>query len=348
MWQQNRRVIVFNMYRIGVGRLIVAMGCFFLLGAWGEPIAGPSLSLSTTVIDLGTVKPVDGPPQVIEVRNTGTESLRIDPILTLCTCVEVDTPSMVVAPGETGSFSIRTLLATYPGNDVHGKVRLYSNDLAQPEVDITVRAEITPEYIIEPSQLDFGTVKAGVTASHTFIVQPNGDTPVQVERVVASRGFTATVEEIRPKNGETKDRPRPYRVTVTLAPGADAGPIRGTVSVFTNCPRIPYTEIKVHGRVDGLDYSVTPNVLAFGTAKAGELLGTFLVEGEGIDVIEARCENTALKLTVSERPEGTGYQVEVRSEAHIPTGRLLETVTLVLAEDELSEEMAVRVFGRIE
>ena len=339
---------MFNMYRIRVGRLMVAMGCFFLLGAQGEPIAGPSLSLSTTVIDLGTVKPVDGPPQVVEVRNTGTEALRIDPISALCTCVEVDTPSMVVAPGETGSFSIRTLLATYPGNDVHGKVRLYSNDLTQPEVDITVRAQITPEYIIEPSQLDFGTLKAGETASRAFIVQPNGNIPVQVERVETSKGFTATVEEVRPKKGEAEDLPQPYRVTVSLAPGADAGPIRGTVTVFTNCPRIPNTEIKVSGLVGGLDYSVTPNVLAFGTAKAGELLGTFLVKGEGIVVTETRSDNTALKLTVSERTEGTGYQVEVRSDALISTGRLLETITLALAEGDLSEKITVRVFGRIE
>ncbi|MCF6283583.1 MAG: DUF1573 domain-containing protein [Candidatus Hydrogenedentes bacterium] len=330
------------------GGLMVALGSTLLSGAYGESVDGPKLVVSATEINLGVVKAVDGIERVVEVRNTGTDTLVINPITALCTCVEVSTDSLEVEPGATGSFVLRAMLATYPSNEVKGNVRLYTNDGLQPEVDITVRAKIVPEYVIEPVKLDFGRLKAGESAVRSFEVRQNGDKALRVDRVEASKGLTATLEEIRPKKGEPKDQPRCYAVTVTLEPGITLGAFRGTVVVFTNCARIPKAEVKVSAQIAGLEYTVTPKVLAFGTASPGDTLGAFVVEGKGIAVTEAQADNAGLMLKVYKVVAGKRYRVEAIAGKSAAAGRLLSMVTLRIGDGALSEEVRVRVFGRVE
>ncbi|MCF6283612.1 MAG: DUF1573 domain-containing protein [Candidatus Hydrogenedentes bacterium] len=339
--------MLFVMRYVTVGGLILALGCFLLSGVHGESAEGPKLHLSTMEIDLGTVKPIDGIERIVEIRNTGTETLEIIQVGPLCSCVAVSKTSLVVEPGAIGTLAIQAMLSTYPSNDVKGKVRLYTNDAMQPEVDITLRAKITPEYIIDKTKLDFGTLKAGGAAAQTFVVRQNGDLPLRIERVEASKGLSATVEEIHPKKDESEDQPRRYTVTVALEPVAPQGAFRGAVTVFTNCVRIPKAELKVSAQVAGLDYSVTPKVLAFGTASPGDTLGAFVVKGEGINVTEAQADKAGLVFEIYEVEAGREYRVEAIVTKDAATGRLLSMVTLRVGEGSLFEEVKVRVFGQI-
>lgn len=331
-----------------VGGLIAALGFVSVLGVYAESLEGPRVALSTTEIDLGQVKPVDGIERIVEVRNTGTETLKVSQIKALCTCVEVATSSLVVKPGATASFAIQVMLSTYPSNDVKGKVRLYTNDPDQPERDITVRAEIVPEYVIEPAELDLGTLKAGESAAQTFTVRQNGDQALQIECVEASEGLSVSLEALRPKKEEGQEQPKRYAVVVTLEPGAPMGVFRGKVAVSTNCGRIPKAEVNVSAQVVGLSYSVTPKVLAFGSAAPGDMLGTFVVEGAGITVTAAQSDHDGLVLQVSEVEAGKRYRVEIAASDSATAGRLLSSVTLRVGDETLSEEVKVRVFGRIE
>lgn len=328
--------------------LIAALVFVSAFGAYAESLEGPRVALSTTEIDLGQVKPVDGIERIVEVRNTGTETLKVSQIKALCTCVEVATSSLVVKPGAAASFAIQAMLSTYPSNEVKGKVRLYTNDAHQPERDITVRAAIVPEYVLEPAELNFGTLKAGESAAQTFVVRQNGDQALQVQRVEASEGLSVSLEEIRPKKEEGQDQPKRYAVAVTLEPGAPMGIFRGKVTVFTNCGRIPKAEVNVSAQVVGLSYSVTPKVLAFGTASPGDMLGTFVVEGAGITVTEAQSDHDGLVLKVSEVEAGKRYRVEISASDGATGERLLSSVTLRVGDEALSEEVTVRVYGRIE
>jgi hypothetical protein len=171
---------------------------------------------------------------------------------------------------------------------------------------------------------------------------------LRIERVAASRGLKAVLEEVLPKEKEAEEQPKCYKVVVTLDPETLKGNFRGSVTVFTNCARLPDAELKVTAKAARLDYGVKPKVLAFGAAAPGEVLGTFIVEGEGIAVAEAQSDNTGLVLAVSEVEAGKQYHVKAIAGEDAAAGRFLSKVTLRIEDGWRSEEVNVRVFGQVE
>jgi hypothetical protein len=100
--------------------------------------------------------------------------------------------------------------------------------------------------------------------------------------------------------------------------------------------------------VVGLDLSVTPKILAFGTATPGEKLGEFVVEGDGLTALETNSEGVGLEFAVVEESPGKKYRVEVKATDEIAQGTVARTVT-VHAEDGTSEtSVQVQVFGRVD
>lgn len=342
-----------------VGVLWLNWWCFAMLGMavllpvhsvsaeTAPPTEGPRITISTTEIDLGAVKPVDGHERLVEIQNTGTSTLKIGPIVPLCTCVQVAENSFEVAAGESMELNIRAMLATYPSNEIKGSIRLHTNDPASPDVDIQVRGTILPEYVIEPAEIDFGRLKAGEKVAHSFIVRQAGDAPLVVERVEAPEGLTATVEEIVPAGGVQEDSQRQYRVNLSLSHELTPGSFNGTVTVITNIERLPRAQVKATAMVAGLEISVTPKVLAFGDASPGETLGSFVVEGDELTRVEASADNRGLVLNVVEVKPVRKFRVEVTATQDIPAGTLLRQISLGVGDGLTITTAQVRVFGRI-
>lgn len=126
------------------------------------------------------------------------------------------------------------------------KVEIFTNSKHQPMYPISVTGVIRPTYRVEPTMLNFGEVApADAAATRSVLLHSNNPrTPEEfvITKVESSTpSVTAAFKPLAQKGD--------YEVTLQVAPGAKAGDIDGTVTIFTSDKVHPVVTVPVKGTV---------------------------------------------------------------------------------------------------
>jgi len=146
----------------------------------------PRIQFEQTVYDFGQTSQVATVSGVFKFKNVGDGILKVEPPKPSCGCTVAELKPDTLQPGETGelpfTFSLGLSRATL---EKHIAVR--SNDPQMPEVSLTIKADYTPLYEINPMtitpQLAFGVNAA---TQFTTLTRTDGK-PLRLERLVASK-----------------------------------------------------------------------------------------------------------------------------------------------------------------
>ncbi len=176
------------------------------------------------------------------VRNTWSKPLTFKSVKSCCGVI-LTGHSPVIAPGETGKFSIIVLTDKFGGETVNGKITADATDPAQTDLMIEVSLLVNKVATISRFKIILeGSVRDELEES-TFIV-PEKSHPFTVKGIKARKGLHIVFGV----QGKTIGGRKGFLVTVknTLK---KPGIYRDTLYVMTDDPKRPEIRVRVEGRI---------------------------------------------------------------------------------------------------
>ena len=125
--------------------ILLTIGIIFSTGVFAQTTAkGPVMTFETTSHDFGDVKAGAKVSYTFKYKNTGTDTLKIDNIVSSCGCTVPNSFEKVVAPGASGSITVQ-----FDSKDKMGVVNksltILSNAISdKPAMFLYIRVNVIP------------------------------------------------------------------------------------------------------------------------------------------------------------------------------------------------------------
>ena len=134
-----------------------------VLASSGLMFAQPKIEVvGGTQIDFGDAYSGSKADRVIEVKNIGSDTLKISEVRAQCGCTAALISSKALAPGDAGKLSISFNTQNYSGK-VTKQVYITSNDSGSPRTTINFNVNIVTVLDLNPKFLSFDNSKLDTT-----------------------------------------------------------------------------------------------------------------------------------------------------------------------------------------
>lgn len=228
--------------------------------------AKPHLVADKMQHDFGRIMDTSSVFVDIPFKNTGTGTLEILDTHATCGCTVGRLEKTSYAPGESGVLKVEFKPQGKNGPQLQ-RVTIRSNDPAEPEVVVSITAEVEPVVMIEPKILQFGELKKGEGKSAIVrVIGRTEDFAATFGTVSSDDALQLEVLDSKPveMNGKTL---RQTEVKITLKPNAPVGHLQHSASIRTNDTRMPAVTVTIMGEIVG-DLEAGPARLALGVLQA--------------------------------------------------------------------------------
>jgi len=244
--------------------------------------ARPVIEVSELKHDFGTIEPDQVLDHTFPIKNVGDATLTIDGMRSGCGCVTLEMSSLEIPPDGSADLVAELDPQHYGGPSPNISAYVYTNDPERKVTVFNVAAEITPEFVIEPEKLDFGTVLKGTEKSRTFRLRQTWREPVKIAKLDTSpEGVGAFYSEVTGSNENESVSPKAeYEVEVRLGADVPAGNLAGYVNVHTNIKRRRIVRVPVKAFVRG-GVSTVPKLFLFAARDSTQNLGTIDIYADG-------------------------------------------------------------------
>lgn len=188
----------------------------FLLASVVSALAGaPAVAVSAPDFDFGTVYQGENVRHAFTFTNKGSAPLVIEKVSSSCGCTAALASAKSLAPGESGEIQASFDSTRFRGS-VSKTVYLYTNDPAQPMVQLQLRGNVREEVTIEPQQVHFGAVTPKRTVRSTVSLSNQGKAEVRLDGLeTTAPELTARLSaEVIPPGGKVA-----VELTLTPKPG---------------------------------------------------------------------------------------------------------------------------------
>lgn len=228
--------------------------------ATAESRLGPVLKLDKTRHDFGRLDVGEDGQHAFVLTNVGDAPLTLTQrgsTCGCCTCVcSVRLPERGVAPGASERIVLEWQSRLYVGA-FRQTARISTNDPRHPDVTLSIAGRFTGPVGVVPSQVTFGTVRAGESATSELRLYNYTSEPLDIVRCEFSDPETAghfvvtweplTDGQVRDE-GEARDG---YLVHIALQPSLPVGAFQQTVMLHTSSKIAPSVNVLVKGIVAG-------------------------------------------------------------------------------------------------
>lgn len=214
-----------------------------------------------------------------------------------------------IPPGGEGQIEVTLNTGSYM-HRVSKTVMVYSNDPLQPTVRLTVSADVSVQFALEPTAVNFGQLGRNDTFSQYLSVTGSEKDQVKILDANSTGGNIAV--EFNPDGFENQPD---QRVKITVKPGSAMGRFRETVMITTDHPLVNRIQVYVYGEVLG-NINVFPDRLHF-VSQAGQPVHErmLVVKATAADytfhVLDVQAGLEDLTHEVITIQEGREYQVKV-------------------------------------
>lgn len=264
----------------------------------GEPSGSPRLELSSAEVSFGTIDPYTPRTSDVVVKNVGDAVLKISGVKSSCQCTQARVENDNVAPGRQTILHVEMNPQRYHADSPRIQVLIVSNDPLNRAAILRVSADIEPEFVIEPMELDFGHMSVGEKQVLTVHARQELDEEFKILRVTKSlAGIDTRFKEVTAPDDRGR---RSFEIEVTVMPGAKPGALDGNLVVWTNIKRIPYVYIPVKGQIIGVE--AVPATVHFGLVEPGrgEVARLILRGPYPFEIVETHIEIDGLSLEVDD------------------------------------------------
>lgn len=275
------------------------------------------------------------------VTNLYDAEVHIASVHASCGCTQPRIVNDTLKPNEQGSIIAEFNTRAFTGqHSARVTVTIDRPQFAQVVLD--VRGYIRTDIVLDPGQVNLGSVATGQSAAKKIRINHAGRSDWQITGVSSNSPFlTATVAEI----SRTADRVS-YELDVQLKEGAPAGYLKDQLQVTTNDRRAQFPVI-----VEGLivsELTVSPSALMLGTLQPGQkVTKQIVVKGiKPFKVVDVHCDNPAFTFQAPQDEAKIVHLVPVTFEAGSNVGKVNAKIEIVtdLAEHNTAE---LSVIGQI-
>jgi hypothetical protein len=222
----------------------------------------PKIQFEQTVYDFGKTSQVATVSGVFKFKNVGDGLLKVEPPKPSCGCTIASLKPDTLPPGESGELAF-TLDLGRAKAQLEKHIAVKSNDPQTPEVSLTIKADYTPLYDVNPMTLApilaFGT---NDTAQFTTLTRTDGK-PLRHVRLVASKPWITAEVEPGAKADEAI-----ARIRVVIQREGPPRRFSEFVQVYTaGQTNTPVASIYLYGQIMG-EVSLSPEALYWSVPAA--------------------------------------------------------------------------------
>jgi hypothetical protein len=298
----------------------------------GRASALPKAVAVEPIKDVGAVPKGEKIAQDFAIRNDGSAVLEITDVKAACGCT-VASYDKTVAPGKAGAVHVVVDTVTFNGPVAKG-VTVFTNDPANPQIELTVRAKVEPYIAVKPGFARYsivrGEAKEGTIVQTLFTPDGSAMDVVKVESPFPylEVSFREAQEGERLPDVKVKQ----WRVETKLSSDAPVGPLAGYVTVHTNHAKQKVVEIPVSGFVRPV-MAVTPPKADFGKIDVVKeplrrILDVKNFATEPIKVIGVETSGQGIEAKVEPLEEGREYAVKLIVSSGMPKGPFHSKLTI--------------------
>jgi len=219
------------------------------------------------------------------------------------------------------------------------RITVTSNDPAEPQVSLTVKALLEIALDLAPPVVNFGTVSRGDLVRHSVKLVGRDAPATKVTSVTVLMALAGGAPD-QPESSVLLARPgegeRAGSVEVSIVPDAVAGRFDGRLSIKTDHPQVPDLPLRVVGIVQG-SVALQPERLLFRDLQEGSEQSQSITLSsrteQPVEVLEASIDHPALTAQVTEDPSG-GIRVTVTYNGALQPHRAVATLVLLTSSTE--------------
>ena len=158
---------------------------------------GPAITFEKVIHDFGNIGP--GSENVCEFKfsNTGDMLLRITKVSKTCGCTPYTLAKKNYRPGESGTLKVRYNASSHPG-PIRKTLKVYSDDKANSEVELVIKANIVQRISYMPKSIDFVLNKENAGCPEITVNSLDG-------KQFSIKGFEVKWHSVLAKGGITAD-----------------------------------------------------------------------------------------------------------------------------------------------
>jgi len=311
---------------------VLALCTVLLAAAVALADAGkPKAVAPEPIKDAGVVSKADKITHDFVIRNEGNAPLEITEVRPACGCT-VASFDKTIAPGQTGKVHVVVDTATFSGPIAKG-VTAFTNDTENPQIELTVRADVQPVIAVKPGYARYTIVQA--EAKEGNIIQTLWATdgvPFEVTKVESPYPFLAVAfHEAKPDEMLPQAKGRQWKVEMKLDRNSPVGALADYVRVTTTHPKQKLVEIPVSGFVRPM-LVVTPPTLDYGELdlkqpfKRNFIVKAYSTEPVKVTSVEGNIKGMDTQLLTLK--EGREYQVHTVLNPGMPKGPFSGKLTI--------------------
>lgn len=275
-------------------------------------------------VDFGSVARAAKVEHAFVITNPYKEDVHITSVRTSCGCTQPRIEGDTLKSHESGKIVAAFNTRGFTGQ--RGATVTVTIDRPRyAEVTLHVRGYIRTDVVLDPGQVNFGSVGAGETADKQLRVNYAGRNDWKITGVnVNSPYLTADVKELSRNYGRVS-----YGLDVKLKDNAPAGYLQQQIVLLTNDHRSSEVPVNVEGLIVA-ELSVSPSALMLGTVQAGQKVSRQIVVrgAKPFKIIEVRCDNEAFSFQTSDETK-TVHLVPVTFEAGNEPGKIHQQIEIV-------------------
>ena len=219
--------------------LVVASGT--LIGGQDK---GPSISFDSTSKNFGKATEGETLRHVFKFTNRGNAPLEVIGVNASCGCTSALLSSNKISPGQSGELEVTIATEGLNTPEISKTVSITSNDPRQPQVVLSLTAELVPEFVLSEQSVYFGTVPRGKEVTKEILVTIPPDQAVQlVSATTTDENVTVKLEPVAGSGGKK------VRIIAVQKPTAPEGYHFGNLVIKTTSKLKPELRISVRGIV---------------------------------------------------------------------------------------------------
>jgi len=307
--------------------LILGVGTVF---ADQADTTGPTAVALETIKDFGVVNKGQRVTHEFQIRNDGDAVLRITDVKPSCGCTVADFDKTVDA-GAIGKVKATVDTRNFKGG-IAKSVRVYTNDSANPQIDLVIKANVKSQIEVDPGYARFIAVYGEPQKTSVQSVWSGDRDDLKILKVESPYPFVKVAhrEAADDEKGRGVRGPQ-WQVEVSLDKNAPVGPIADFIVLTTNHPKLKTLRIPVSGFVRPV-MSVTPRVADFGRRELAEPQTASLeirnLSSTSVNLGEISTDVAGLNAEIEPLEEGRLYKVLLTLDPGMAKGDFEGLVTI--------------------
>lgn len=208
--------------------------------------AGPVIRVDARTFDFGQVQQSNHYSHKFTISNGGTAPLAITKIDVSCGCTAAIASDSLLAPGQSTTLEITFSSKDFEGEQSKG-VTVFTNDPAEPRLDLLIKADVKPFVRVSDRMLDFTVVQRGEKRTLVAYLEADAGLGFAVSEVGESADEYVTWNIVPMPGKEGTDSVDKVRVEATIRQDAPLGRFLKRVPLTLKHPRRTSESLDVRG-----------------------------------------------------------------------------------------------------